>query len=89
MAKRTRCLMTRRNFQLARRRTRSPAREEQLHRIYREAATDLSSAIKLAKTMAWQELLGDVDQDLWGRPYRIALRKLRSQAPPMTKSIES
>lgn len=64
-AKSARCLMARLNFQRARRRrTRSPAREEQLHKIYREAATDLSSAIKSAKTRAWQELLDDVDRDL-------------------------
>ncbi|XP_024882910.1 uncharacterized protein LOC112461763 [Temnothorax curvispinosus] len=45
---------------------------------YRSAKRLYSWAIKQAKDKSWQELLKALDEDPWGRPYRMVLNKLRT-----------
>lgn len=72
-----------------RRRVRNEAIERQLHLEYKAAKKALQLAICRAKTQAREELLEELDQDPWGRPYHMARGKLRSLAPPITECLES
>lgn len=45
-------------------------------------------AIKRSKTTAWKELLQTLEEDSWGRPYKIVLNKLRPAAPPLTETLD-
>ncbi|CAD1476684.1 unnamed protein product [Heterotrigona itama] len=44
--------------------------------------------IRSAKTRAWDELIGTMDRDAWGRPYWLVLGKLRSRKPPATEALD-
>ncbi|EFN66747.1 hypothetical protein EAG_00344, partial [Camponotus floridanus] len=44
-------------------------------------------SIRRAKNKAWEELIAFLDEDRWGRPYKLVLRKLRAEAPPTTETI--
>lgn len=55
---------------------------------YREARRSLRSAIKRSKAAAWKELLQTLEEDPWGRPYKIVLNKLRPAAPPLTETLD-
>lgn len=43
--------------------------------------------IKAAKEDAWRELLQAIDDDPWGRPYRVVLGRLRAAAVPVTATM--
>ncbi|XP_043264151.1 uncharacterized protein LOC122404279 [Colletes gigas] len=53
-----------------------------------EEAARLGVAIKRAKAQAWKDLLQTLDDDPWGRPYRVVLKKLRPWAPPVTEGLD-
>lgn len=55
---------------------------------YRNARRDLRYSIRKAKSQAWDELLLTLQEDPWGRPYRIVLNKLRLWAPPTTELLD-
>lgn len=55
---------------------------------YREARKSLRTAIKRSKAKAWEELLQTLEEDPWGRPYKIVLNKLRPAAPPITETLD-
>ena len=83
------CIRTRRRFQRAhRKKHRDLAAEEALYREYREAVIKLQGLIKEAKSRAWNEFCQTLEQDPWGRPYRIVLGKLKSYAQPITESLD-
>ncbi|PZC76339.1 hypothetical protein B5X24_HaOG204786 [Helicoverpa armigera] len=63
------------------------AREAELYEGYRAAKTALQLAIVQAKEVANAELLGSLDRDPWGRPYKMVRGKLRPWAPPLTQSL--
>lgn len=42
----------------------------------------------MAKIKAWQELIEDVNRDLWGLPYLIVLKKLRKSFPGLTETMD-
>ncbi|XP_011686455.1 PREDICTED: uncharacterized protein LOC105449153 [Wasmannia auropunctata] len=50
------------------------------------ARKTLRQAIKEAKNRAWLELLGDIDRDPWGRPYKVVLGKLRPPDKPVSQN---
>lgn len=52
---------------------------------YRDAKTNLSRAIRTVKIKAWEELIDTLEEDPWGRPYRLVLNRLRSWTPPITE----
>lgn len=54
---------------------------------YREAKRQLRNAIRRSKKACWMELLGAVDRDPFGKPYKLVMRKLRG--PPVTASMET
>ncbi|KAJ0183012.1 hypothetical protein K1T71_000988 [Dendrolimus kikuchii] len=61
--------------------------EAGLYEGYRSAKKELQVAIREAKSAAWVELLGTLDNDPWGRPYHLVRNKLRPWAPPLTQSL--
>ncbi|KAJ0169535.1 hypothetical protein K1T71_014720 [Dendrolimus kikuchii] len=61
--------------------------EAQLYEGYRSARRTLRIEIRNAKNVAWGELLDSLNQDPWGRPFKMARNKLRAWAPPLTESL--
>lgn len=47
---------------------------------------ELKTLIRRAKERCWRELCAELDQDIWGRGYKIASKKLRqTNTVPTTK----
>lgn len=46
-------------------------------RQYQEARLVLMKAIKISKRQCWQDLCSEVNNDLWGRPYRVIMTRLK------------
>ncbi|KAJ0169324.1 hypothetical protein K1T71_015208 [Dendrolimus kikuchii] len=61
--------------------------EAQLYEGYRSARETLRFAIRDAKNTAWGELLDSINEDPWGRPFKMVRNKLRAWAPPLTESL--
>lgn len=81
-------LKARRMLQRARRRRTTPEQEEKsLMETYLDISNNLRAAIKKAKTNAWSELMQTIDEDPWGRPYRIVLGKIKPRSLPYTISL--
>lgn len=78
---------TRRLYTRARRRGDQTEVEER-YQEYREARKSLRNAVRDAMSKAWEELLLTLDEDPWGRPYKIVLDKLRPWPPPKTESMD-
>ncbi|CAK9799120.1 Retrovirus-related Pol polyprotein from type-1 retrotransposable element R1 (Fragment) [Anthophora plagiata] len=83
------CSAARRQYARSqRRRRRDETRTAQLYEVYKTKKLDLKLAITRAKARAWNELLGSLDRDPWGRPYKMVLGKLRPRVPPVTEGLE-
>ncbi|KAM3958882.1 putative 115 kDa protein in type-1 retrotransposable element R1DM [Aphomia sociella] len=87
---RRQCMVARRQYTRYRRprRNRDVDHEAQLFRAYKDLKKALQLLIHRAKSSAWEELLGTLDRDPWGRPYTIVRGKLQGWAPPVTKSLQ-
>jgi len=48
----------------------------------------LRQAIKREKARAWDELLHILDDDPWGRPYKIVFKKMKGGATPVTETLD-
>uniref|UniRef100_A0ABD2WYD8 Reverse transcriptase domain-containing protein n=1 Tax=Trichogramma kaykai TaxID=54128 RepID=A0ABD2WYD8_9HYME len=67
------CLRARRLFQRSRGR-----QDEETHSAnYASARRLLRAAIRASKRRCWRQLCDEVDSDIWGKPYRIAMSRLR------------
>ncbi|XP_063838238.1 uncharacterized protein LOC135087403 [Ostrinia nubilalis] len=71
-----------------RRRNRDESQDSPLYAVYQEAKKALRGAIGAAKNAAWEELLSTLNQDPWGRPYRLVMSKLRPWTPPLTTTMD-
>ncbi|XP_063838173.1 uncharacterized protein LOC135087304 [Ostrinia nubilalis] len=71
-----------------RRASRDPAEEARLYEVFKEGKQILNVAILEAKAEAHNSMLEELDADPWGRPYRAARNKLRSQSAPITETME-
>ena len=86
---RVECVAKRRQYTRSRRRgRRDEATQNALYATYREAKKALQHAIAVAKERSREELLETLDEDPWGRPYRMVRKKLRPWAPPLTESLQ-
>ena len=47
---------------------------------FKMARSKLPKAIKLSKRQSWTEILGVVNEDPWGRPYKVVMARLMSQS---------
>lgn len=79
-----------RNEEATRARRRCRGRDgdtEETRTELRRARAELRGAIRKTKDKAWGELLSTLEADPWGRPYRMATRKLRGSSSPVAESI--
>lgn len=72
------CHRARRLVQRARGKHSFPDLEEQ----HRKMRLKFKKAIKQSKAESWGELLSEVEDDPWGRPYKVVMTRLKSQAMP-------
>lgn len=56
---------------------------------FKSARRALRDAIRQAKRQAWQELINNIEDDPWGRPYLVVMNRLRSAAPALTQSLSA
>nr|XP_049691667.1 uncharacterized protein LOC126053518 [Helicoverpa armigera]XP_049704749.1 uncharacterized protein LOC126056273 [Helicoverpa armigera]XP_049706070.1 uncharacterized protein LOC126056578 [Helicoverpa armigera] len=83
------CVAARRQYtRYRRRRRRVSAEEDALYEVYSASKETLWLAIGDSKSRAREELLGSLDRDPWGRPYRWVRGKLRAWAPPLVQSMQ-
>jgi len=85
---RNECVQARRTWQRARRRRRSEEQVQDARELYKSARKKLRTKINKAKSAAWQELLNTIDEDPWGLPYKLVLRKLKLAASALTEVLE-
>jgi len=64
------------------------AEEEAATGVMRDACRALRREIGISKSRAWQELLDSVNDDPWGRPYKMVMHKMKQWAPPFTESMD-
>lgn len=85
---RIRCVAARRQYtRYRRRRRREEEVDAQLYEAYRVRVRALQLSISNAKLQARAELLETLNQDPWGRPYKMVRDKIRPWAPPLTESL--
>ncbi|XP_011859577.1 PREDICTED: uncharacterized protein LOC105557055 [Vollenhovia emeryi] len=60
---------------------------EELKEIYRERRAELRAAVKKSKERAWEEMILSLDEDPWGRPYKLVMNRLSSGAPPTVEAL--
>jgi len=82
---RRRCVAARRLLSRAKSRNRPYA---ELEVLYRKARSDLCKGIKKAKAESWSALIGTIDDDPWGLPYKVVMDRLRNTGPTMLESLE-
>lgn len=54
---------------------------------YRKIKKDLNTEIKKAKVHTWDELIKSIEDDPWGLPYRIVLKRLRRSHPSLSETL--
>ncbi|KMQ93101.1 gag-pol polyprotein [Lasius niger] len=82
------CLRTRRFWQRAKRRRCPQEIIDELGASYKLMRKDLRTEISRLKSKAWQELIGTIDEDPWGLPYRMVLRKLKLASPSLSELLD-
>lgn len=74
---RKKCLQARRRFTYTNKRASSTEDEkERMWEEYREARRALRKAIQEAKREAWNKVIQDLDQNVFGQGYKIVVRKI-------------
>ncbi|KMQ85399.1 reverse transcriptase [Lasius niger] len=82
------CTHARRLWQKAKRRKRSQAIIRELGFTYKQKRKELKMEINRLKSEAWQDLLNTLDEDPWGLPYKLVLKKLRKASPSLTETLD-
>lgn len=85
---RARSIRSRRLWTKAKIRDRDSPHTLALRKAYKTDRRELRKEINKAKLKAWRELIGAVEGDLWGLPYRVVLNKLRSSSFSIAESLE-
>jgi len=90
---RTSSVRARRVLTRTRRRGRGSSEQEALIE-YRTARAALARAIPWAsewksRASCWEELLSSLNEDLWGRPYKLVVNRHRAWTPPIAETLES
>ncbi|KAI4472929.1 hypothetical protein M0804_015552 [Polistes exclamans] len=65
-----------------------PDRIRECLEIRREKKRDLAFAIKRAKASAWRNFIATIEDDPWGRPYRMVMGKLGACGVPLTEALD-
>lgn len=61
---------------------------EQLWKDYKDSKKNLRDAIKAAKRNSWKELCSNIDTDIWGKGYKIAMKMMNGFPPLPILTIE-
>ncbi|KXZ75597.1 hypothetical protein TcasGA2_TC033490 [Tribolium castaneum] len=64
-----------------------PERQRSLE-AYKIAKNNLKKEIKKAKREAWNTMLNEIDNDIWGKGYKILKNKLKRSPPPDKETID-
>lgn len=80
------CERAKKNWYRLRRR-RHPLSEDAAQ-DYRLARNSFRYAIKKAKATAWGELIASIEEDPWGLPYKLILKRLRRSSPGLTEVLD-
>nr|CAI5833301.1 unnamed protein product [Callosobruchus analis] len=66
-----------------------PNHVREIHGLsYKQAKRELRQAIKASKLSCWRKLIAEVDEDIWGKGYRIVFATLRMGSPLPEMSLE-
>lgn len=85
---RTKCREARKRWQRQKRRRSVPrAQVEGAEVLYREARTQVRNEINRSKARAWEELIQSINDDPWGLPYRVVLKRLRRSSPCVSEML--
>ncbi|KMQ88952.1 reverse transcriptase [Lasius niger] len=86
---RSSCIRSRRRWQRAKRRRQRDQQEiEDLGVTYKLKRKELRTEIAKLKSQAWQELIDSIDNDPWGLPYRLVIKKLKAASPSLTELLD-
>ncbi|KAI4472786.1 hypothetical protein M0804_015611 [Polistes exclamans] len=83
-----RAATTARRRYLRARRGGDPVRIRECLETRREKKRDLSCAIRRAKASAWKNFIATIEDDPWGRPYRMVMNKLGARGVPLTETLD-
>ncbi|KAJ8930023.1 hypothetical protein NQ314_017232 [Rhamnusium bicolor] len=78
---RTKCLEKRRQLTRVNRNNGGRANSAELNEEYRRCKRELRNPIDRSKRKHWRELCDDLENDIWGNGYRIAMGRLANQMP--------
>ncbi|KYB29499.1 hypothetical protein TcasGA2_TC032967 [Tribolium castaneum] len=80
---RAKCLKARRTLGRGRKCRKTTSEQiQQLEDRYRMTKKELRGHIKKAKQTAWKELIEMIEEDPWGKGYKVAMGKFRKETPP-------
>ncbi|KAI4475429.1 hypothetical protein M0804_014319 [Polistes exclamans] len=54
----------------------------------REKRRNFARAIRRAKASAWRDFIATIEDDPWGRPYKLVKGKLRARGIPLTEALD-
>jgi len=77
---RSECLKARRTYQRKRLKL-GDAASMRYENVWKELRKSLAMVIKAAKDKVWSDLIATVDNDPWGKPYKVVMKRLRSARP--------
>ena len=60
-------------------RARTKSNYRDLQESYKAARLELVKSIKSSKANCWKELVGEVESDPWGRPYKVVMKRVKLQ----------
>lgn len=83
---RSQCTSARRQVTRARRRGGNPDIVLQLERRWKEARADLRRSIAVSKRLCFQQLVEQLNDNLWGDAYQIVRRKVGHSHPPIPET---
>lgn len=66
----------------------TPEHLAQCSNAYSRACKELGIAMLRERLKAWTELCGTLDNDMWGRPYRVVMAQLKAKMPPPSLTRE-
>lgn len=82
------CIRARRLWQRAKKRRCPEDQVRELGDAYKLAKRKLREEINKAKSKAWQELISTIDEDPWGLPYKLVLRKVKTSTMALTEILK-
>lgn len=85
--KRKECIRAQRNWSRSKRRG-DRGVTERLNREYKIKRKELRITISNAKSDAWRELIGTIEENPWGLPYKLVLNKLRRESQALTQTLD-